>query len=165
MLFQKEVGTVKSKTCCLTGHREILWYQRRRIYRRTVRAIKEHIRNGYRYFGTGGAIGFDTVAAQAVLKLKKKYPDVRLILVLPCVDQGKYWKAQDVAVYERIKCQADKVVYTSQEYTSGCMLKRNRHLVENSSACICYLKKSDGGTFYTVNLARSLGLSVQNIAG
>lgn len=155
---------MRSKTCCLTGHREIPWYQRRKIYRRTVRAIEEYVLNGYLYFGTGGALGFDTIAARAVLKLKKKYPDIRLILVLPCLSQGKYWNARDLAVYEEIKHQADKVVYTSQEYTRGCMFKRNRHLVENSSACICYLKKHNGGTFYTVSLAQKQGLSVKNIA-
>ena len=48
---------------------------------------------------------------------------------------------------------ADKVVYTSQDYYSGCMHKRNRHLVDNSSRCICFLNEKTGGTFYTVNYA------------
>ena len=45
------------------------------------------------------------------------------------------------------------------------MQKRNRHLVDNSSACICYLTKSAGGTAYTVNYARRMGLRIINIAG
>lgn len=60
--------------------------------------------------------------------------------------------------------KADKVVYTSQEYTRGCMHKRNRHLVDNSSACISYLTENKGGTFYTVNYAKSKGVEVINIA-
>ena len=66
--------------------------------------------------------------------------------------------------YERIEALEDKVVYTSQEYTKGCMFKRNRHLVDNSSVCICYLTKEDGGTAYTANYARQQGLEVVNIA-
>ena len=122
------------------------------------------IENGYCYFGAGGALGFDTVAAQTVLHLKEKYPHVKLILVLPCVDQAKSWSYEDKVVYEDIKQKADKVVYTSKEYTRGCMHKRNRHLVDNSSACICYLTENKGGTFYTVNYANSKQLKIVNIA-
>ncbi len=67
--------------------------------------------------------------------------------------------------YERIKSQADKVVYVSQEYTKDCMFKRNRHLVDNSSVCICYKIKDSGGTAYTVSYAKEQGLEVINIAG
>lgn len=51
-----------------------------------------------------------------------------------------------------------------QHYTRGCMHKRNRHLVDNSSACISYLTENKGGTFYTVNYAKSKGVEVINIA-
>ena len=67
-------------------------------------------------------------------------------------------------IYESIKEQADKVVYTSEEYTRGCMHKRNRHLVDNSSVCICYLTESTGGTAYTVNYAKEKGLMTINVA-
>ena len=44
------------------------------------------------------------------------------------------------------------------------MQKRNRHLVDNSSICICYLTKPTGGTAYTVNYARRCSLQILNIA-
>ena len=75
------------------------------------------------YFGAGGALGFDTLAAQCVLSLKKQYPHIKLILVLPCITQTKGWSKDDIATYEEIKSQADKVVYTSYDYFRGCMLK------------------------------------------
>ena len=103
-------------------------------------------------------------ADNAVSKLKEKYPDVRLILVLPCLSQTRGWSSHDVEIYEDIKSRADKVVYTSEEYTRGCMHKRNRHLVDNSSACIAYLTDSKGGTAYTVDYANKHGLIVYNIA-
>ncbi len=124
----------------------------------------EAIEQGYRYFGCGGALGFDTLAAQTVLQLRETYPEIRLILVLPCRNQTRGWRQDDVAEYGRIIKAADKVTYTSEQYYSGCMHKRNRHLVDNSSLCICYLTEQSGGTAYTVNYARSQGLKIINIA-
>lgn len=42
------------------------------------REIERSIQAGYVYFGAGGALGFDTLAAQMVLKLKERYPDIKL---------------------------------------------------------------------------------------
>ena len=89
---------------------------------------------------------------------------MKLILVLPCLTQTRGWREEDVAEYERIKAQADKVVYTAQEYTRGCMFKRNRHLVDHSGVCVCYLTKKDGGTAYTVDYAEKQGLGIVNLA-
>ena len=63
-----------------------------------------------------------------------------------------------------LKAQADKVVYTAQQYTPGCMHRRNRHLVDNSGVCVCYLTRNSGGTAYTVNYAKKQGVNVFNIA-
>lgn len=104
------------------------------------------------------------MAAKTVLELKQQYPQIRLILVLPCVDQIHGWKQYDIDEYERIKSLADKVVYTSRAYTSGCMHKRNRHLVDHSSLCICYLTRASGGTAYTVRYAASKNLKTINLA-
>ena len=118
------------------------------------------IEQGVQFYGAGGARGFDTLAAQIILNLTSRYPYIKLILVLPCLTQTRGWSAGDVAEYERIKALADKVVYTSQEYTKGCMFKRNRHLVDHSSVCVCYLTKPSGGTAYTADYARKQGLKV-----
>ena len=155
---------MKEKTCCFTGHRDIPSGANQRIFAKTEEMIENLIKKGYLYFGAGGALGFDTIAAFAVLKLKERYSNVRLILVLPCLSQTRGWSNEDVKIYEDIKKQADKVVYTSEEYTRGCMHKRNRHLVDNSSACISYLTESKGGTAYTVDYAKKHGLTVYNIA-
>lgn len=119
---------------------------------------------GVRYYGAGGALGFDTLAAQTVIRLRENCPNMKLILVLPCLTQTRGWRPENVMEYERIKTQADKVVYTTQEYTWGCMHRRNRHLVDNSSVCVCYLTKDNGGTAYTVRYAEDQGLEIVNIA-
>jgi len=155
---------LKEYTACFTGHRKIPPMQVEALTRRLKTSIIELIDKGYKYFGAGGALGFDTLAAQTVLALKNDYPHIKLILVLPCITQADSWSVDDKAIYEEVKAAADKVVYTSHEYTRGCMHKRNRHLVDNSSACICYLTEKTGGTAYTVDYAQSKNLLVINVA-
>ncbi len=156
---------MKEKTACFTGHRKIPPEQKEEITRRLKEALIELIsRGGYLYFGTGGALGFDTMAEQAVLSLKKEYPQIKLILVLPCKSQANSWSTEDKEIYQEIIDKADKVVYTSQEYFRGCMQKRNRHLVDYSSVCVCYLTKDTGGSAYTVRYAISKGLRIENVA-
>lgn len=160
----EDVVIIKEQTACFTGHREIPALQLISLRRRLKRTVISCIEDGYRFFGAGGALGFDTLAAKTVLDLKKNYPDIKLILVLPCLNQTRGWKDADVETYEKIKKRADKVVYTSEQYFRGCMQKRNRHLVDNSSMCICYLTKEDGGTAYTVEYAKRQNLRILNIA-
>ena len=155
---------LKTHTACFTGHRKIPPERLNTITRRLRAAIIELIENGYLYFGAGVALVFDTLAAQTILDLKLEYPQIKLILVLPCISQSSRWNEQEQVVYEDIKARADKVVYTSHEYIRGCMHKRNRHLVDNSSACICYLTDVSGGTAYTVEYAKRNKLRVINIA-
>lgn len=156
-------NSLNNITCCFTGHRKIPVEQLGYIKGQTRNAVLSLINKGVLYFGAGGALGFDTMAAQIVLDLKAEHPDIKLILVLPCKDQAKFWKESDIAVYNDIKSKADKVVYTSEAYYDGCLLKRNRHLVDSSHFCICYLTEQTGGTAYTVNYAKEKGLEILNI--
>lgn len=151
---------LRAQTVCFTGHRHIPENELPLLRERLRSTIIDLIGHGYRYFGAGGALGFDTIAAETVIELRKMYPQIRLILVLPCRDQTARWKPDDVSLYNDILCNADKVVYLSEKYYSGCMHERNRYLVDNSSVCVCYLRKSEGGTAYTVRYARECGCGV-----
>ena len=155
---------MREKTACFTGHRKIPPESISELSQRLKNTLLRLIEEGYMYFGAGGALGFDTLAAQCVLSLKNQYTHIKLILVLPCITQTKGWSENDIAIYEEIKSQADKVVYTSREYSRGCMFKRNRHLVDCSSVCVSYLTQEKGGTAYTVNYAKEHGLTFYNIA-
>ena len=155
---------LKAKTCCFTGHRSLSSEEKLKVSVRLRKTIGEQIKAGVVFYGAGGALGFDTLAAQTVLDMKKEYPQLRLILVLPCEDQTRGWRSEDIAVYEDIKRRSDKVVYVSRKYTPDCMYRHNRHLVDHSGTCICYLTRASGGTAYTVDYARKKGLHIINIA-
>ena len=151
---------MRLQTACFTGHREIPVEEQSNILHKTAEAVMQLYNRGYRTFCAGGALGFDTLAARAVIALREKHPDMRLHLILPCPEQAARWSAPDRVLYETIKREADEVTYTSDSYTRYCMHVRNRRLVDESSACICYLKRQTGGTAYTVNYAEEKGLQI-----
>ena len=155
---------MKEKTCCFTGHRHIPAEYLPAITKKLRDTLIFYIEQGYQYFDAGGALGFDTLAAQTVLNLKAQYPDIKLILVLPCKNQASRWSETDVREYEWIKTCADKIVYTADRYFNGCMQKKEPALGCCSSLCICYLTEQSGGTKYTVDYATENGITVVNLA-
>ncbi len=159
-----ELQVTKPKACCFTGHRTIKSRHMARIPGVVMNAIVKLHERGYTQFLAGGAVGFDTLAARAVLKAKERFSDIELILFLPCKDQTKKWKQTDIEIYKDILSKADQIFYTSEHYTRDCMLNRNRVLVNNSSYCISYQYKNSGGTSYTVKYAQSKGMTVYNTA-
>ena len=154
----------KFQTACFTGHREIR-SQDSNLKETLKKILIGLINQGYIYFGAGGARGFDALAAETVLELKQQYSQISLILVLPfenqfCKEQG--WTVQEIKQYQELKQQARKVVHLQKEYSKGCYYRRNRHLVDFSSVCICYQYKETGGTAYTTEYARSKNVQIIN---
>lgn len=97
--MEQEALKMREKTVCFTGHRIIPSEKRASLFAHLTDVITSLLEAGYRYFGAGGALGFDTLAAQAVLQLRTEYPQIRLILVLPCKEQTRGWLAADVDTY------------------------------------------------------------------
>lgn len=156
---------IQQKSCCFTGHRVIpaedaLWL--RQQVRQEVAALS---RQGFEVFFSGGARGFDTIAAQEVLRLREEgLPRLRLVLALSFWGQDQNWPAKDSAAYQELIRQADVVIYVSNHYKKDCYLLRDRYMVDNSSFCLCYLNRRWGGTAYTVRYAQLQGLPVLNLA-
>lgn len=158
------------KTCCFTGHRiqkagfEFSEYNFKYISlkNQVTQHIKSAIEDGFANFISGMAIGFDMLCAEVVLELKKHY-NINLILALPCHNQEKYFKEKEKIKYRNILKSADKVIYVSEEYYNGCMQKRDRYMVDNSSLIIAFYLGIAGGTKTTLNYALNKGLKIQII--
>ena len=152
------------KILCFTGHREIPSNEYLALRDRLYDVLEEKIAEGYTSFRAGGAVGFDTLAALTVLLLRKKYPHIRLELILPCPSQTRGWSQNDEMLYRQIQAQADSYRYVSQAYYNGVLQARNRALVEGADACVAYLRSSHGGgTAYTAALALKKGLEFVNL--
>ena len=155
----------RNKVCCITGHRIIARDDLPQLASRLDETISELISRGIIYFGSGMAIGFDALAAGAVLRAREANSRVKLIAVLPCSNQDERWNAADRQKYRELIAAVDKVTYVSnQPYADGCMQARNRWLVENSGVCVAYLRNGRTGTGQTVRMARERGLRVINLA-
>lgn len=151
----------KMKVACFSGHRK-LPRDCTELKASLEKAVIELVERGVVFFGSGAALGFDQLSAATILRLKEDYPHIRLIMVLPCPpdQQSMKWNSEQKKRYYEILSQADKVRILSPQYTSSCMLDRNRHMVDCSAYLICYLREQRGGTFYTVNYAERQGLKI-----
>lgn len=56
------------RTCCFTGHRDLPSVCREEIAEKLEETITRLVRDGIQFYKTGGALGFDTLAAQTVLR-------------------------------------------------------------------------------------------------
>jgi uncharacterized phage-like protein YoqJ len=153
-----------SNICCFSGHRSIKPQLQPQLKAKLRETVLKLAAGGTQGFICGGALGFDTLAAEAVLEIKNRLPELTLTLALPFKGQSSKWTSSNKERYERILRSADEVVYISEEYSPFCMKKRNRFMVEHSSVCVCYLTEAEGGTAYTVSYALSRGLNVINLA-
>lgn len=150
--------------CCFTGHRQLPISRLWELAELMDRALSSVVHQGVTEFRTGGALGFDTLAALKVLDLRERYPDIRLSVYVPCGDQDAKWSERDRAIYRGILKRADETVLLRESYTHGCMLERNRAMVDGSDVCIAFVTKDTGGSAYTVRYAQNKGIRVLNLA-
>ncbi len=144
----------RETTCSFTGHRLIPNNKIRLIKSQLKETVKDLIDKGYTAFCSGGAIGFDMLAAETVLSLKRKNPQIQLFLILPCRGQDRYWTLKQKLAFQKMINRADRVIFTGDAYERGCMHVRNRYLVDHASVLVAYLEKDSGGTKFTVDYAK-----------
>jgi len=156
------------KSVCFTGHRTIAEDKETlsaRLYALLERLVTEQ---KIMDFYTGGAVGWDALAALTVLKLRESYPEVKLHLVLPCPfeEQSAKWKESQKEEHKRIASLADTKEFTSEHLGKTAMKIRNARLVELASDyCICYWnpKHYRSGTGQTVRMAQKKGIEIINL--
>lgn len=153
------------RCCAFTGHRpkKFPWGYNETDTRCVAlkKALADQITKlvdaGYTDFFSGMAEGADTWAALIVLTLKNENPALRLHCILPCERQADQWPASAREFYFSILEQADDVVYVSRGYSKGCMLQRNRYLVDHAACLLAvYNGEQRGGTAMTVRYAQKL---------
>lgn len=142
---QEENTAVKS--CVFTGHRTLEEDFSARKLKATVQAA---IEKGVEVFYNGMAMGFDLIAAETVLKFKKKYPHIKLIACIPCYKQERNFSEKDKKRYVAVLKKADEQVILAEEYYRGCMQVRDKYMAERADMMIAYCKKTTGGAAYTV---------------
>ena len=107
-------------------------------------------------FIAGGALGFDLWAARIVIKLKEKYPHIKLISALPCRNQSKMWSKASQEEWQFVIDNSDEVVLvTDEDYKPYLMQKRNEFMVDKADFIIAgHNGNTHGGTFNCLQYAR-----------
>ena len=153
-------------TCCFTGHRDLPVPDSEAydtLLAALAAATDEAIRMGCRRFIVGGAKGFDLLAGEWILARKKVDPSVTLSVYVPHRGQANAFSPDDMLRYQRLKNGADEVMYLSETYHPGCMRERNARMVNDSSVCIAYVRRSRSGSAQTLKMAEAKGLTVLRI--
>ncbi len=154
---------MKEHTCCFTGHRKLPKDKVEQIVKNLDYEIEKLIKQGVTTFISGGALGFDQIAASLIIAMKEMGRDIRLVFALPCKNQDVLWNVEQKWLYRNLLAEANDVIYVSEDYKEGCMEKRNRYMVENSSFCVCAYLYLRSGTSQTVKHARQMGSQVINV--
>ena len=152
------------KRCCFTGPRpEKLNMLEFHIKILLKAEIKRAISDGYVTFITGMDRGIDMWAAEIVLSLKKKNPDIHLICALPHEDFEKRWSIEEQKKYAEINSEADIVRFINRDYFRACYQRRNEWMVDHSNRVIAAFNGELGGTKNTIDYANKCGIEVINI--
>ena len=125
--------------------------------------IEALVKNGYSHFLTGGALGFDTFAAEAVMGIRRQSPWVTLEVAVPYDDQPEHWEPYSKLRYQWILNQADIVTWVSHAYSRTCMRSRNHYLVDHCDLLLAAYDGRPGGTRHTVDYAQSQGKEIRLI--
>ena len=155
---------IEKLTFCFAGHRKLPKEKIERIIIRLDREVEKLINQGVTTFISGGALGFDQVAASLIVAKKEMGREIHLAFALHCKNQDEFWNAEQKKLYRNLLAEADEVIYVSEEYHDGCMKKRNRCMVDHSAYCICARLSPFGETDQTVKYARQKGLRIINVA-
>ena len=125
--------------------------------------IEDLIGKGFVHFLSGGAQGFDTFAAEAVLDLQKQYPWIILEMVSPFDAQADKWDRDYRLRHNKLFKAANIVTNIDHAYTKDCMFKRNRYLVDHADLLLAAFDGQPGGTAMTCAYARRAGVPIQTI--
>ncbi len=129
-----------------------------------IEAILTLAKENCQTFYCGMAMGFDIIAAETVLLIKKitKLP-LKLVCVLPFDNQEEtfspFWKDKFRALLDN----CDEKIVLSDHYFPGCYQKRNIFMVDNCDYVLTWFDGRSGGTKNTINYAKKKGRYIFNI--
>lgn len=146
----------KEKCAAVTGHRNLKYGVDKEKLSNTLENL---IKSGINTFLIGMARGFDTYCFYVLYDLKKRY-DIKIIACVPCADQAAKFNETDKELYRHFLSVADDKVLISELYSSACMHKRNRFMVDNCKVLLAYLRENKGGTYSTVNYAKEKNVGI-----
>ena len=152
----------REHTCCFTGHRpdKLPWGTNESDPRcaalqlQLACALERAYASGCRHFICGMARGSDLLFCRAALELRQNRPDVTVEGAIPCESQTDSWPAGERLAHDTLLDQCDFETMVQHTYDRGCMMRRNRYMVDRSCRIIAvYDGIPRGGTAQTLAYA------------
>ena len=125
--------------------------------RQTVAALAAQ---GFDTFLCGMARGCDIYFFDAVQALREQQSELKLIAVIPCRSQPDAWPQQDRLRYAAALRECSAVQIVSDRYYPGCMLERNRRMVDQADLLLTVWDGTHSGTASTVRYARQRSVPI-----
>lgn len=156
------------KILTFSGHRNLDTNKIDSIRDRVKIKIQEAYTNGYKHFMVGGALGFDMIVLEELIKYKKEHitRDVKFTVevAIPFKNHNEKWSIHDIIKFENLLDYTNKITYTSNSYDETCYSIRNKYMVDRSDKLIVYWKPNTyGGTFNAMKHGEDKGIFIENI--
>lgn len=142
-------------TCAFFGHKETPVSVKSMLEKEIRRLIENE---GYDEFLVGNQGQFDAMVYTTLKRLQSEYPAIRFYVVLA------YMPGRNT--------EYTTIEYMDTIYPEGlesvprrfAISRRNKWIVENSNAVICYITHTWGGAYQAVSIAKRKNLLVINLA-
>ena len=159
-------------TCCFAGYRPHKYGFKlcddnpefNELQENIISAVEKSYEDGYRTFLCGGAMGFDLLCAEHVLKLKQNHPDIKLICMLPFEGQAKRFSKLWLEKYNAVLKECDNIEYITPTYIHGCYFTRTEKMITASTRLITYFDGKAGGTDRCIACAQFNHLDIINLS-
>lgn len=151
----------RQSACAFTGYRpqKLPWLTDERdgrcidLKRRLREAIETACRQEMDHFICGMAQGCDLYFGELVLQAKQEWPEITLEAAVPCPTQSDAWPEEDRRRWKRLLDACDYETMVQDHYAPGCMMRRNRYMVDHAAMLIAVFDGQEGGTRSTVEYA------------
>ena len=154
-------------TCAFSGHRpeKLPWGNDEKDPRcmalkvQMEKALRALCQAGVRRYLCGMARGTDQYFLDILCRLREEYP-IKIMAAIPCPTQSDRWPETERRSYYEALRRCDETKLLEDHYTKGCMLRRNRYMVEQAQILMTVFDGSPGGTAATVAYAKARGLKL-----
>ena len=159
------------RTCSFTGHRpeKLPWRNNEddprclELKARLAQEVEKAHEKGMRHFMCGMARGADFYFCEAVLALRENRPGVTLEAVIPCEEQAARWSERDRERYFTLVERCDYETMVQRHFDKGCMLRRNRYMVDECDRLIALSYGKSGGTELTIDYAKTKNKEIVSV--
>lgn len=124
------------------GHKDIL--DKTAVKQWLCSVCSDLISQGATDFYLGGYGSFDFLCASTLRELKKQYPNIKLILILPYLNSSMITEGYDETVYPPLEAVPKRFA----------ILRRNEWMVRECDTIVAYVTHGWGGAAKTLEYAR-----------